>query len=134
MGLSGSLRTMGLSELLQWIGLGQKTGTVIITGKGIEKKIFFSEGRILSSSSSDPREYLGHFLVSHGYITEEELAKAMQVQEESNILLGKILVMIGAITEPDLMRLMRLKVEESIYDIFLWDDGEFRFIDHGSPR
>lgn len=125
---------MALSELLQWIGLGQKTGTVVLASGGIEKKIFFSDGRILSSSSSDPREYLGHFLVAHGYISEEELGKAMQVQEESNILLGKILVMIGAISEPDLVRLMRLKVEESIYDAFLWADGEFRFYDGELPE
>ena len=133
MGLTGNLKTMALSELLQWVGLGLKTGTIVISGAGIEKKIFFSEGKILSSSSSDPREYLGHFLVSHGYISEEELRKAMQVQEESNILLGKILVMIGAISEPDLMRLMRLKVEESIYDIFLWIDGDFQFKDGELP-
>lgn len=125
---------MSLSELLQWAGLGQKTGTLAVSAISVEKKIFFSEGRILSSSSSDPREYLGHFLVSHGYISEEELAKAMQVQEESKILLGKILVMIGAISEQDLMRLMRLKVEESIYDVFLWPDGEFRFADDELPE
>src|SRR6266852_5838272 len=84
---------MQLSELLQWLSLGQKTGTLLIEGHGVEKRIYFQVGRINSSSSSDQREYLGHFLVSHGYITEEELKMAMEVQEESNILLGKILVM-----------------------------------------
>jgi len=94
---------MQLSELLQWLSLGQKTGTLLIDGHGVEKRIYFQTGRINSSSSSDQREYLGHFLVSHGYITEEELKMAMEVQEESNILLGKILVMINAISETDLL-------------------------------
>ena len=114
---------MQLSELLQWLSLGQKTGTLLIDGHGVEKRIYFHNGRINSSSSSDQREYLGHFLVSHGYITEEELKMAMEVQEESNILLGKILVMINAISETDLLRLMRKKAEESIYDVFLWNEG-----------
>jgi Domain of unknown function (DUF4388) len=128
-GISGNLNTMQLSELLQWLSLGQKTGTLLIEGRGVEKRIYFHNGRINSSSSSDQREYLGHFLVSHGYITEEELKMAMEVQEESNILLGKILVMINAISETDLLRLMRKKAEESIYNVFLWEEGNFEFVD-----
>ncbi len=124
---------MQLSELLQWLSLGQKTGTLLIEGHGVEKRIYFQTGRINSSSSSDQREYLGHFLVSHGYITEEELKMAMEVQEESNILLGKILVMINAISETDLLRLMRKKAEESIFDVFLWEEGNFEFVDGELP-
>ena len=134
MGISGNLNTMQLSELLQWLSLGQKTGTLLIEGHGVEKRIYFQGGRINSSSSSDQREYLGHFLVSHGYITEEELKMAMEVQEESNILLGKILVMINAISETDLLRLMRKKAEESIYDVFLWGEGNFEFVDGELPE
>jgi hypothetical protein len=38
------------------------------------------------------------------------------------------------ITEGDLQRLMRLKAEEEIYDIFLWNDGEFYFVDNELPK
>jgi hypothetical protein len=133
MGITGNLKTMALSELLQWLSLGLKTGTLQIQGHGIEKRIYFQDGKIASSSSSDQREYLGHFLVSHGYITEEELKMAMEVQEESSILLGKILVMINAISETDLLDLMRKKAEESIFEIFLWEEGDFEFIDNEIP-
>jgi hypothetical protein len=132
-GISGNLKTMQLSELLQWLALGQKTGTLVIEGRGIQKRLFFQNGRINFTSSSDQREYLGQFLVSHGYITEDELKKAMEVQEESKILLGRILLMINAISETDLLRLMRRKAEESIYDVFLWEDGTFEFIDGEQP-
>ena len=133
MGITGNLRTMALSELLQWLSLGGKNGTLLVEGHGIEKRIFFQNGRIASSSSSDQREYLGHFLVAHGYITEDELKMAMEVQEESSILLGKILVMINAISETDLLKLMRKKAEESIYDVFLWEEGDFEFLDNELP-
>lgn len=124
---------MQLGELLQWLSLGSKTGTLLIDGHGVEKRLYFQDGRIASTSSSDQREYLGHFLVSHGFITEEELKMAMEVQEESQILLGKILVMINAIAESDLLRLMKKKAEESIYDIFLWPEGEFEFVEGQLP-
>lgn len=134
MGLSGNLRTMSAGDLLQWLSMAQKTGTLTISANAVEKRIFFRGGRILSSASTDPREYLGQFLMSHGYITEAELKKAMEVQRQSKILLGKILVMIDAIKEEDLLRLMRLKAEEEIYDVFLWPDGEFSFADGELPE
>jgi Domain of unknown function (DUF4388) len=134
MGLSGNLQTMLPGDLLQWLSLGQKTGTLVITNKRVEKKIFFRRGRVISSASNDPREYLGQFLMSHGYLTEPELKKAMEVQQQSRILLGKILVMIEVISESDLQRLMRLKAEEEIYDIFLWNDGDFYFVDDELPQ
>src|SRR5689334_21196641 len=133
MGVSGNLKTMLPGDLLQWLSLGQKTGTLIVRKKAVEKKIFFQRGRVISSASNDPREYLGQFLMSHGYMSEPELMKAMQVQAESNILLGKILVMIVVIDEESLQRLMRRKAEEAIYDIFLWREGEFTFIDDELP-
>ena len=133
MGVAGNLKTMLPGDLLQWLSLGQKTGTLIVTKKAVEKKIFLKRGRVISSASNDPREYLGQFLMSHGYMSEPELMKAMQVQSESNILLGKILVMIDVIDEESLQRLMRRKAEEAIYDIFLWREGEFSFIDDELP-
>src|SRR2546423_141457 len=133
MGVSGNLNTMQPGDLLQWLSLGQKTGTLLVTSKSVEKRIFFKAGRVISSASNDPRDYLGQFLISHGYLTEAELMKAMEVQQQSGILLGKILVMIDVISEPDLVRLMRLKAEEEIYDIFLWREGDFKFIDDELP-
>lgn len=134
MALSGNLRTMLPGDLLQWLSLGQKTGTLVVSNSRVEKKIFFRNGRVISSASNDPREYLGQFLMSHGYLTEPELKKAMEVQTQSGILLGKILVMIEVINEGDLVRFMRLKAEEEIYDIFLWNDGDFYFVDDELPQ
>ena len=114
MGVSGNLKTMLPGDLLQWLSLGQKTGTLVVARQAVEKKIFFKQGRVISSATNDPREYLGQFLMSHGFLTEEELRKAMEVQQQSGILLGKILVTIVLITEQDLQRLMRIKAEEEI--------------------
>src|ERR1044072_4441784 len=128
MGLSGNLQTMLPGDLLQWLSLGQKTGTLVITNKRVEKKIFFPRGRVISSASNDPREYLGQFLMSHGYLSEAELTKAMEVQRQSGTPLVKIRVMIDEINEEDRNRLRRLKAEEEIYDLFLWKEGDSPFV------
>ncbi len=133
MSITGNLKTMELAELLQWLSQGRKSGTLHINNGKVEKQIFFEEGTIVSSAASDPKEYLGHFLVSHGFIDELTLAKAMEMQEDNKMLLGKILLTIGAISETDLDRMLRLKAEESIYEIFTWSQGEFRFADGDLP-
>jgi hypothetical protein len=124
---------MQVAELLQWLSHSAKTGTLVINNGEVEKRIFFRAGRIFSSASTDPKEHLGHFLVSYGFISEEELSKAIEMQESNQMLLGKILVTIGAVSEPDLQRLLRLKAEESIYDVFSWQEAEFRFLDGDLP-
>ncbi len=129
MSISGNLKTMELAELFQWLSHGGKTGTLVINNGLIEKRIYFRDGSIIATASSNPKEYLGHFLVSHGFIDEHILAKAMEMQDANKMLLGKILVTIGAISEEDLDRMLRLKSEETVYEVFTWPEGEFRFHD-----
>jgi hypothetical protein len=133
MGIVGNLRTMQLEELLQWLSQSKKSGTLEIINGKVEKKIFFKDGLILSSASNRREEYLGHFLVSHGLITDDQLRRAIELQETTRMLLGMILVNNGAIPEKDLTRMLRLKAEESIYDIFAWTEGDFRFLDDILP-
>lgn len=134
MGITGNLETMQLSELLQWLSQSKKTGTLVVDDGDVEKRIFFDQGRIVSSASTDPREYLGQFLMSHGHITEEELNGAIRMQEKTGMLLGKILVSIGAVQEQEVHRLLQLKAEEAIYDIFAWPEGDFEFLDGELPQ
>jgi tetratricopeptide (TPR) repeat protein len=134
MSLSGNLATMGLGDLLQWCGGNLKTGTLRLKRGPIEKQLFFRDGRLFSSVSSSPRETLGQFLIRSGYITEEELFKALIEQDRRNEPLGQILVRAEIINEEVLEDILRLKTEESIYDCFLWTDGEFSFEDGKLPE
>ena len=133
MSITGNLKTMELAELLQWLSGAMKAGTLVVENGKVTKQIFFRDGMIVSSASTDPREHLGAFLVSHGFITEAELGQAIRMQESNKMLLGKILSTIGAISEQDLDRMLRLKAEESIYDVFTWPEGDFRFLDQQLP-
>jgi hypothetical protein len=133
MSITGNLKTMELAELLQWLSQAQKSGTLVVDNGKIQKQIHFRDGVIISSASTDPQEYLGAFLVSHGFITDAELREAVKMQESNKMLLGKILTTLGAISETDLHRLLRLKAEEGIYDVFTWPEGAFRFFDGQLP-
>ncbi|MFQ5671024.1 MAG: DUF4388 domain-containing protein [Acidobacteriota bacterium] len=127
--LTGTLSTMSLPDVLQWLATSTKTGTLQLTNGKFQKTIFFEKGVIISSSSNDPREYLGQFLLSRGKITEELLRKAMESQRATGVMLGKILVMVNALTEKELLDMLRVKAEESLFDLFLWAGGSFEFSD-----
>lgn len=116
---------MNLPEILQWIQYGQKTGTLVFERRGVVKKIYLEAGQIVSASSNDPREYLGQILVCFGWLTEEQLKDAFHRQKDSNKLLGRILVEDFKLSEDQILKCLVIKIEETIYSIFLWDDGRF---------
>ncbi len=134
MTISGNLKTMPLADILQWVSNGGYTGTLVVGRGEVEKSLYVRDGRLISCTSNDPKEFLGHFLVSKGLISEQDIASAMTLQDSSRELLGKILVDQGAISQTDLERMLKLKAEEAIYDLFRWDEGQFRFIDGQLPQ
>jgi hypothetical protein len=134
MSLAGNLRTMSLPDILQWIAAGRKTGTLHLERRSIDKRIIFSEGSIFSSWSNDPRESLGQFLIRDRHVTEEQLFRALLAQEKEGRLLGSILVSEGTLTEEKLKATLNAKVDETIYDLFLWTEGQFEFKDNEIPE
>ncbi len=134
MSITGNLATMEFAELLQWLAHGRKTGTLVVDNGSIEKRIFFEHGRIIASASNDAQESLGHFLIERGLLDDATLAHALKLQEATGILLGKVLVTLGSLSEADLERTLRLKLEESVYDLFRWPGGDFRFLSGELPE
>jgi hypothetical protein len=129
-GLSGTLSTMALPDLLQWAAAGRKTGTLHLQGEAFQVKLMFNGGAIVGSSSNDPREYLGQFLLSEGLITEQQLKDAFDLQARTRVMLGRILVKKGLLSEAKVSEVLQQKTEETIYSLFLWPDAEFEFRDH----
>jgi hypothetical protein len=133
MGIKGDLATMGLEDIFQWLAVGRKTGVLHLNGTTHRKKVDFHDGRISGCWSSDPREYLGQFLLSFNRISESQLKEALAAQEDENQLLGRILVNRQLLTEGEIKQILQQKVEESIYNAFIWNAGHFEFMDGEAP-
>ncbi len=131
MSLSGDLKTMDLAELLQWITLGRKTGSLAFIRNKVKNYIYFREGRIVSSRSNEPTKQLGHFLLFQGKITEAQLKHALELQTVNHQHLGKVLVGEGYVSREEVEKALVDRTQEVIYDLFLWDDGYFHFANTG---
>ena len=55
------------------------------------------------------------------------------MQEQHGTLLGELLVIIGRLSREDLQHILQVKTEETIYELFLWQEGDFRFLENILP-
>lgn len=126
-GLSGDLRVMPMQDLALYLGNRQLTGTLTVNNGQQRKSAVLLNGVVLSSSSNDPREYFSQFLINFGYLSEDQLTKAMKVQAESKVSLGKVLLMVSLVTEEKLRTVLQIKARETLLAVFRWPTGEFSF-------
>ena len=127
-GIHGNLSTMSVSDLLQFLAVGRKTGTLAFSHGKVVKGIYFEDGVIVGSSTNDPREYLGQILIHYGKITEAQLQAAMEAQRTSGGgRLGQILVAQGVLQQSDVVEVLEIRTLEIIYDLFLWKEAHFEF-------
>ena len=90
---------MSLTDLLQFLAAGRKSGTLKFDHGKITKQVYFKNGMIVGSKSNDPREYLGQVLLHYGKVDESQLKTAREVQRTSGAKLGEVLVAQGFLTE-----------------------------------
>jgi hypothetical protein len=124
---------MPFADLLQWVSQSRKTGTLSVEGEPHNKKIYFRDGLIAAASSENPKEFLGYYLVGWGLLGDEELQELLDMQEQHGTLLGELLVIIGRLSREDLQHILQVKTEETIYELFLWQEGDFRFLENILP-
>jgi hypothetical protein len=129
MAIQGTLKTMSLTDLLQFLAAGRKSGTLRFDRDKITKQVYFKNGLIVGSKSNDPREYLGQVLLHYGKVDDSQLKAAREVQRTSGAKLGEVLVEQGFLTEPEVLEILKTRTLDAIYDLFIWNEGEFEFYD-----
>ena len=129
MAIHGTLKTMSLTDLLQFLAAGRKTGTLKFDREKITKQIFFQNGLIVGSRSNDPKEYLGQLLLHYGKLDEVQLQIAREIQRKSGGKLGEVVVAQGLISDADVLEVLKTQTLDAIYDLFMWEEGHFEFYD-----
>ncbi|HEY6805963.1 MAG TPA: DUF4388 domain-containing protein [Pyrinomonadaceae bacterium] len=132
MAIHGTLKTMSLTDLLQFLAAGRKTGTLKFDFGKITKQIYFQNGLIVGSKSNDPREYFGQILLHYGKLNDSQLQQAREAQRTSGAKLGEVLVHLGFLTESEVLDILKTRTLDAIYDLFMWTEGQFEFYDDDS--
>ena len=129
MAIQGTLKTMSLTDLLQFLEAGRKSGILQFDLGKITKQVYFQKGLIVGSKSNDPREYLGQVLLHYGKVDESQLQTAREAQRMSGAKLGEVLVQQGFLTESEVLGILKTRTLDAIYDLFVWTEGQFEFYD-----
>jgi len=129
MGIRGTLNTMSVADVLQFLAQGRKTGTLKIGRGSIIKQIYLENGLIVGSTSNDPKEFLGQVLLHYGKIDETQLQTAMDIHRQSGGKLGTVLSARGFVSPADIIEVLRTRTLEIIYDLFIWEEADFEFYD-----
>ena len=129
MSLKGNLETFFLNSILQLLSDDQKSGILQVKNQQKEVKIYFQDGDIVYATGSQHKSRLGYRLQSKGTISREKLHECLEVGQKEKKALGKVLVEKGYITTEKLEKIIHGQIEEIIFDLFIWEKGDFEYKD-----
>ncbi len=125
--IQGNLKIMSLPDVLQWISLAQKTGSLIFDKNKEKKVLFFRKGAVIGANSNNQKDKVGEILIRMDKLTREELDQGLIKQKETGELIGDIFLARGYLTTKDFIAALERQATEIIYDLFSWKEGEFIF-------
>jgi hypothetical protein len=132
MSFAGNLKTVSIPDIFQLIFSTKKTGALSITKGDIRKEIFFKNGFTIYATSSEEQDLFGNILLKMGRISKPELEKVLKEKKDGKKI-GATLVERGIFTRDEILDCLRTQIEEIIYGLFGWKDGEFNFVEGKAP-
>lgn len=129
MSISGSLADIAVIDLLQFVHMSQRSGTLLMETAQGSAHISFHRGRIASAWSPASLSVV-KYLVDHGVLDADDVAW-VERQRRSTVptpSLGKALLDAGLVTWPQLKEAVATKIEHTIFDLIGWRSGNFRLV------
>lgn len=129
MSISGNLSDIAVVDLLQFIHMSQRSGTLIIDSNRGPAHISFQRGRIAAAWSPSSLSVVKH-LIQRGVLAESDV-EAAEAHRQTNVpiqSLGQTLLDAGLVSMPDLREAVATKIEQTIFDLISWRSGAFELI------
>jgi len=126
--IKGDISVMPLTDLLQWIDLTRKNGTITAIYQGTEKKIYVEDGKIVYVSSNKEGERLGEFILKGSHLEADRLKSALIQSQTMKMPFTQRLIELNLFTIEKLKNIINSYAEELLHDAISWEDGRFEFI------
>jgi len=129
MALQGNLRDFSATEIMQLLGMQQKTGCLLLERAAERLLIFVNAGRIVSTrlpgmSQDDP---LLRFLLKIHRLSEDQHLGIASIQRESGRDLEDILVNGRYLDADELTSYLERQILDDVTHVVRWDTGNYRF-------
>ncbi|HEX2672406.1 MAG TPA: DUF4388 domain-containing protein [Polyangiaceae bacterium] len=126
--LTGSLGTFALPDLLEFLRVGKRSGTLLCSGKAGLGAIHLSGGQITGVASPGVPS-IGDWLVERGAISRGQLHEALrhQLASGATVPLGTTLVAEKFVSREALREALSLHVASVVRNLMTWESGDFTF-------
>lgn len=133
MALKGTISEFAVADIFQLVVSQRKTGVLVLRDKTQVVELHLDQGCILAcQDDARPKDKkLGQLLVRGGFISEEECAHALALQDTKGRRLGELIVAQGLVDLSVVRSLAEVQVFETVFDAFSWREGEYEFRNQG---
>ena len=129
MSLLGTLEDVSLVDVMQFVHLGGHSGTLHLERGHERASIGFHHGRIVSAGTADSKRVGELLCEAEALSAEAlSQALDQQHKTVPRQSLGRILIERGFVSEDQMRRAMESQVQKSVLDLTTWSHGSFEFV------
>jgi hypothetical protein len=129
---AGNLGSLFMEDVFSYVLSGIRSGQLVVQHGTLRRTVTFRDGQVVFATSSERYERLGFVLVQLGFLTPEQLARAInQVTPARRI--GQVLTAEGLVSEANLYSAMTFLVREVVLNLFEMMEGSFLFLEAQPP-
>ncbi|PLX80507.1 MAG: hypothetical protein C0615_00800 [Desulfuromonas sp.] len=128
MSFKGDLEDLPIVDVIQLMHNTKTSGILFVRGRKGESQLTFKDGYIVGASHLNNSLRIGEVLLSHGYLTEENLEKALAEQKSKGDQRKPLIVTLiemGLIDPQDAYVGLRALIELVLIDVLTWISGTF---------
>jgi hypothetical protein len=124
------LKEFGLTDIFPLLGQQQKTGVLNLQEGSKVVQVLFEKGMIVGTAfptEADDEPPLAKRLIRGALLSPEKWKKAYKQHKDELTGIEQTLLNNGMVIKEDLVAVLRLLTFETIYGLFKWKGGSFRF-------
>ncbi|MBM4279778.1 MAG: response regulator [Deltaproteobacteria bacterium] len=126
----GNLKNKRFPEVLAQMYRWKATGALLVRRGRIKKIVYVKDGYPVFVKSNLMSECLGRVLVREKMISEDECERSLVIAKSpagGGRQQGTVLIEMGALSPHNLVFALQLQLEQKLFDVFAWPDGDYQF-------
>src|SRR6185436_7118353 len=124
----GKLTDVTIPRLFYLLYRNRENGMLYLVKDKLKKKITIKSGEPYFVESNLVQECLGRLLIKKGRLTAEQCEESLRIMKTQKAKQGETLITMGLLSPNELDEALREQAREKLFDVFAWEDGDYRFI------
>ncbi len=128
MSLNGDLEHFPIIDIIQLLNGARKSGVLRLSSEKGESQLVFHEGDLVSANFLNNRVRIGQVLVSAGAITDEQLAQALDIQQNAGDERKPLVITLlehDMVDETAAYNGIESLIEMTVVEVLTWKEGRF---------